>query len=134
MQPEDNLPSAPLAREKLTKRQRRLALILAGLPLELGLILFIFNPPYVGAMFRETCGLAMIAAILICVGIAYPLLLGSFTVSSGAEPQGRPTRKAIGYSLTAGILVFCIFPAVGLVVLGPAILVMIASGVFGSVP
>ncbi len=45
--------------------------VISFLPVGLGLILFAMNPDYMGAMFQEPCGWAMIAAGIITTTIGY---------------------------------------------------------------
>ena len=125
---------------RLTKKQQhRVALLVAGLPLGLGLMLFVMNPDYIGAMFRELCGWMMLAAIFICVSIAYIALRVSFALSnqirsSQLEPPGwlmhRVTLRLI---LPGCVIALFVVPAVFLVLLGPAVLVLMRSGVLGTI-
>jgi tight adherence protein B len=45
--------------------------VISFLPLGLGLILYAMNPVYIGAMFQEPCGWAMIASGVISTTIGY---------------------------------------------------------------
>ncbi|MBC8253951.1 MAG: type II secretion system F family protein [Ardenticatenia bacterium] len=54
----------------LTSQQMISGYVVSFLPIGLGLILFAMNPSYMGAMFQDVCGIAMvsIAAIMIAAG------------------------------------------------------------------
>jgi tight adherence protein B len=45
--------------------------VVSFLPIGLGLILYAMNPEYMGAMFQEPCGLAMIAVGVISMTIGF---------------------------------------------------------------
>jgi tight adherence protein B len=54
----------------LTSQQMISGYVVSVLPIGLGLILFVMNPSYMGAMFQDVCGIAMVAvgAVMITAG------------------------------------------------------------------
>jgi Flp pilus assembly protein TadB len=70
-----------------------MALILAGLPLVLWLVLFAVNPTYPTRLLTEACGVAMVVAIFVCVSIGYIALLGSFALANRLEPPSWLVHK-----------------------------------------
>lgn len=54
----------------LTSQQMISGYVVSFLPIALGLILFLINPSYMGAMFQDVCGIAMMAvgAVMIAAG------------------------------------------------------------------
>ena len=55
----------------LTSQQMISGYVVSFLPIGLGLILYAMNPEYMGAMFQEPCGLAMIAVGVISMTIGF---------------------------------------------------------------
>lgn len=123
---------------QLMRNQRRLALLLAGFPLGLGLVVLIFNPPYLGHLFSSSVqpyGWIMAVMTLALVGAAYVALLGSFALSNRLEPPGwllsKPTLR---FCLVICVVVLLVLPAAFLVVFGPAVLIFMESNSAGPFP
>ncbi len=55
----------------LTSQQMISGYVVSFLPIGLGLVLYAMNPEYMGAMFKETCGLAMIGAGVISMTVGF---------------------------------------------------------------
>ncbi|MHA2428471.1 MAG: hypothetical protein ACXADB_10645 [Candidatus Hermodarchaeia archaeon] len=109
--------------ESRRKRDRNNALVLAGLPIFLGFIIFILNRPYFMQFFNpatRTCGLPILGTALVLAAAAYPALRGSFSVIESG-------RQSSGLLLVVLVLVFMIFPAILMLLLGPAAVLLIAS-------
>ena len=134
-QQNEEIPISTNRAELLTKGQRRMALGLAGLPLGLWLILFAINPTYATVFFTEACGVAMVVALFVCVGIGYIALLGSFALANRLEPPSWLMHKTTLRLLLLGCVIpLFMLPALYLVWLGPAVIVLIQAGVADSVP
>lgn len=119
---------------RLTKKQHRLALLVTGLPLGLGLVLFVINPAYIGAMFSELCGWMMLAVIFICVGIAYITLRVSFVLSNRLEPPGWfMQRYTLRLIFVGCVIALFVVPAVLLISFGPYVLIIMRSGIIGTI-
>jgi tight adherence protein B len=58
----------------LTAQQMLSGYILSFLPLILGLVLYAINPPYIGRMFTDPCGWAMLAVAFIMIGIGFMII------------------------------------------------------------
>jgi len=114
---------------QLTKNQRLLALLLAGFPVGLGLIVSMFHVTYFGQLLDpsvQPLGWMMLTGILLLVGVAYVALLGSFALSNRFEPpRWLMTKASLRLILVVGVIVLFVLPATLLVVLGPAILLFV---------
>jgi len=80
-----------------------MVLALAGLPLELGVLLYLINPAFMGQMFTpnvaQPVGWMMVAAVFILVGTAYVvqrriIVLSQLSDSSSQAVCGRASRIA----------------------------------------
>ena len=122
-----------------TKRQRCLALVFAGFPLGLGLVLSLLNPRYMGRMVLSTyppaqpLGWAMTAAVLVLAGMAYltqraGLALASRRGSTGQLAHGTALQRAL---FVSSVVLF-VLPATFLVLFGPAVLTLVEAGVLAS--
>ncbi len=58
----------------LTAQQMISGYILTGLPIVLGLILFLINKTYMGRMFTDPCGWIMLGVSAIMIGIGYAII------------------------------------------------------------
>ncbi len=58
----------------LTAQQMISGYILTGLPIVLGLILYLINRTYMGRMFQDPCGWIMIGVSLTMIGIGYAII------------------------------------------------------------
>lgn len=140
----------------MTKRQHWMVLYLAGLPLELGMLLFLINPAFVGQMLTpnaaQPIGWVMAAAVFVLVGTAYVVQRRIIVLSqpSGSSSQavcGRVSRiawtvllgpfRSIALNghrgrglLFACSILFLVWPAVLLVLFGPAIVTVLNAGLY----
>jgi tight adherence protein B len=55
----------------LTSQQMISGYVVSFLPIALGLILFLINPSYIGAMFQDVCGIAMMAVGLVMIAAGF---------------------------------------------------------------
>jgi tight adherence protein B len=58
----------------LTSQQMLSGYVVSFLPIGLGLLLYLMNPEYMGAMFQEPCGWAMIAVGLISMTVGFVII------------------------------------------------------------
>ena len=58
----------------LTSQQMLSGYIVSFLPIGLGLLLYLMNPDYMGAMFQEPCGWAMIAVGVISMAVGFVII------------------------------------------------------------
>ncbi len=99
-------------------------IILTGIPLWLGLVILAVNPHFIGKLFEPSAaqpwGWVMVGAALICCLAAFFVQRkASFMVTpSGAAPVGK---KALLVSST----LFLVLPAILLVLLGPAVMLVL---------
>jgi len=109
--------------ESQRKRNRSIALILAVLPVFLGMVIFMINSSYFMHFFNResrSCGLPLLLTTIVLALAAYPALRKSFSViESGAQ--------SAGLLLTALVIIFLIFPAILILVLGPAAMLILSS-------
>ena len=110
------------------------ALVLAGLPLGLGLMLAVLNPAYMSRLVTTTCGWVMAGASLVLMATAYVLLRVVLLLPLNWDPPRWLARR----TTLRILLVLCVFalfvcPALVVVLLGPAILLLMEAGVLGSV-
>ena len=109
--------------EAQQKRDRQNALILAGLPILLGIFLFIFNRPYFMQFFNpenRPCGLPLLGGVILLAMATYPALLRSFSIM-------RSRRRTLGLLLVALVMLVLIMPAIILMLLSPAALLLMSS-------
>ena len=144
----------------MTRRQHWMVLSLAGLPLELGMLLYLINPAFIGQMFTpnaaQPAGWMMVAAAFILMATAYAvqrriIVLSQLSDSSGQAVCGRASRIAWGILLGpfrsialtghrgkgflfACSILFLVWPATLLVLLGPAVLTVLNAGVVPGMP
>jgi len=107
--------------ESRRKRAKNKARMLAGLPIFLGVIIFILNRTYFMQFFNtenRALGLPLIGTAILLVAASYPALRWSFSVIESG-------RKTSGVLFVVLVFVFMIFPAVLIVVLGPAALLLL---------
>jgi hypothetical protein len=114
---------------KLTKKPHLLAVLLAGLPLTLGLLLLLISPDYISRLIlpndTQPFGWFMTAAILILTGVAYLGPRMGFALWNRPEPGSWALDFVNGGLFIAGVL--CLFFAMFLVAFGPATLMVQAS-------
>ena len=140
----------------MTKKQHWMVLALAGLPLELGIMLYLINPAFMSQMFApnaaQPVGWMMIAAVFILMGMAYILqrriiVRAQLSGLSSRTVSGRASR--IAWSILLGpfrsialnghpgkgllfacSILFLIWPAALLILLGPAIVAVLNAGLY----
>lgn len=116
--------------QMMTKRQHRIILLLAGLPLVIGLLLFLINPIFMGQMLTpnaaQPVGWLMTAAIFILVGAAY-MVQRRIIIQAQSSGSTNPAVEG-SVSRIAWTIPFLVFPAMFLVVFGPAIVRIISAG------
>ena len=109
--------------ESRRKRDKKNALVLAGLPIFIGIVLFIINRPYFTQFFSpesRACGLPLLGAALVMAAAAYPALRGSFSVIESG-------RQSLGLLLAVFVFTFLILPAIFVLILGPAAMLLLSS-------
>ena len=109
--------------ESRRKRDKNNALVLAGLPIFLGIILFIINRPYIMQFFNpatRTCGLSLLVTTIVLAAAAYPALRGSFSVIESG-------RQSLGLLRAILVIAFLILPAILILLLGPAAMLLLSS-------
>jgi hypothetical protein len=114
----------------MTKRQHRIILLLAGLPLMLGFFLFLVNPVFMGQMLTpnaaQPIGWLMTAAVFILVGAAYTI---QRRIIIRAQSPSSTSRAADGsVSPIAWTVPLFVLPALLLVVFGPAVVRILNAG------
>jgi hypothetical protein len=140
----------------MTKRQHWMVLALAGLPLELGVLLYTINPAFMGQLFApgaaQPVGWIMVTAVFLLMGTAYLvqrriIVLSQLSGSSSQIPPGRASRIAWSVLLGPfrsialsghrgkGLLFACsvlllVCPATLLVLLGPAVITVLRAGLY----
>jgi hypothetical protein len=114
---------------KLTRKPHLLAVLLAGLPLALGLCFLLISPDYIGRLIlpneTQPIGWFMTAAILILTGMAYLGPRMGFALWNRPEPRSWALDFVNGGLFMAGVL--CPFFAMCLIAFGPAILIVQAG-------
>ena len=109
--------------ESLRIRNRRIVLILAALPVILGMAIFMINRSYFMQFFNpetRSCGLPLLLTTIVLAITAYPALRKSFSVIESGN-------QSIGLLLIALVIIFLIFPAILILVLGPAAMIVLSS-------
>jgi hypothetical protein len=119
--------------KQMTKKQHRLAIILTGYPLGLWLILILINPNYATRMIAPTSaqpvGWMMSAVVFILLGIAYITLRKGFVVLNQPNSSFRIMSGTTFHRiLFIGGTALFVFPAMLLVLLGPAIVFVLEAG------
>ena len=114
----------------MTKKQHWMVLALAGLPLELGALLFLINPAFMGQMFTpnsaQPAGWLMVAAVLILAGTAYVIQRRIIVLSRFSDSSGQAVQ---GFLFACSVLLL-VLPAALLVLLGPAIVMVLRTGLY----
>ena len=109
--------------ESRRKRHRYSALILAGLPILLGIFIFIINRPFFMQFFNpetRACGLPLLGAAIVLAVAAYPALRGSYSVIESG-------RHSLGLLFAVLVVTFLILPAMAILFLGPAVILLLNS-------
>jgi hypothetical protein len=109
--------------ESRRKRDKNNALVLAGLPIFLGFIIFILNRRYFMLFFlpeTRACGLPILGVAILLAVAAYPSLRKSFSVIETG-------RQSLGLLFTVLVITFLIIPAILILFLGPAAALLLTS-------
>lgn len=117
----------------MTKKEHFLAIVAATVPLVLWLVLGVVNPRFVSRMFvnssAQPWGWIMIAAVFILMGLAYFSQRKAFELASqlndSSRAAGRPIARDV---LRGGSIALFVLPAILLVILGPAVMMLLESG------
>jgi hypothetical protein len=115
----------------MTKKEHVLAIVAAVLPLGLWAALGLLNPRFARHMFARSpaqpWGWIMVAAVFVLVGLAYFGQRKAFELTSqpGSSSQAA-RRRVLRNALRASIGALFVLPAVLLVVLGPAIMMVLS--------
>ncbi len=113
----------------MTEKQRWMILSSAGLPLVLGLVLFVINPAFMGHLVKpgpaQPVGWLMAVAVFILAGGAYLLQRKIIVWAASADASGRTAIRQ-RFFLVCSVL-FLVLPAILLVLFGPAIMTLIGS-------
>lgn len=112
----------------MTKRQHGMILYLSGLPLGLGVFLFLINPRFMSQLFKagpaQPLGWLIAAAILILAGAAY--IIQRKTIVRAQAPEATGPARFL-FAISVWLLVM---PALLLVLLGPAIVMILQAGLY----
>ena len=120
----------------MTRKQHWMVLFLTGLPLELGLLLYLINPVFMGQMLTpntaQPVGWLMTAAVLILVGTAYVvqrrvIVLSQLSDSSSQAALNGHRGKGL---LSACSILLLVLPATFLVLFGPAVVAVLKAGLY----
>jgi len=110
--------------ETRKRREARIALALAAVPLMCIVSLLIISPSYIASWFLDSqtlpISLSVMGLILLLTVAAYPAFLGSLHVISSG-------RTVLGIVLLVLALILLVFPAVLLIILTPAALQIMRS-------
>ncbi|MFN2153369.1 MAG: hypothetical protein ACK2T5_17335, partial [Anaerolineales bacterium] len=113
----------------MTEKQHWMILSSAGLPLVLGLMLFVINPAFMGHLVKpgpaQPVGWLMAVAVFILAGGAYLLQRKIIIWAASADASGRTAIRQ-RFFLVCSVL-FLVLPAILLVLFGPAIITLIGS-------
>ena len=117
----------------MTRKEHALAIAAAVLPLGIWAVLGLVNPRFAGHMFARSpaqpWGWIMIAAVFVLVGIAYFCQRKAFELSSQVNSSDRSaSRRVLRDTLRVGSVALFVLPAVLLVVLGPALMMVLSMG------
>lgn len=119
----------------MSKQHQYLILFLSGLPLALGLMLLLINPKFmlhlVAPSAAQPVGWLMTAAVVGLVVAAYvvqrKILRSTPLDTSTGVVRSIPLRSRL---YLVGTIAFLVFPAILLVLLGPALIIILLLGVF----
>ncbi|MBN2503431.1 MAG: hypothetical protein JXB38_21825 [Anaerolineales bacterium] len=113
----------------MTRKQHWMILSSAGLPLVLGLMLFVINPAFMGHLVKpgpaQPAGWLMAAAVLIQAGGAYLLQRKIIVWAASADASGRIAIRQRFFLVCSGL--FLVLPALLLVLFGPAIMMLMGA-------
>ena len=115
----------------MTRKEHALATAAATLPLGIWAVLGLVNPRFARQMFARSpaqpLGWIMIAAVFLLVGIAYFCQRKAFELSSQVNSSDRSAgRRVLRDTLRVGSVALFVLPAILLVVLGPALMMVLS--------
>ena len=110
----------------MSEKEQRLVLFSTGLPIVLGIFLFVINPRYMMYLVRpgpvQPFGWLMVVIVCVLTGVAY---LVQRTILNWANSRESSSHITIGkVILLICSVLFLVLPAVLLLILGPALLIM----------
>ena len=116
----------------MTKREHFLAIVAAALPLVLWLVLSVVNPLFVSRLFVDSSaqpwGWIMVAAVFILVGLAYLAQRKAFELAGQPDSSNRAVGRPFGRDVLRAVSIgLFVLPAIALVLLGPAIMTLLAA-------
>jgi hypothetical protein len=119
----------------MSKRQHRMILFWSGLPLGVGVFLSLINPRFMMRLLAPSTAQPvgwLITVAIVGLAVAAYMIQRKVVLAAAADTsvdvmQNRPTRR--GLSFAASIL-FLVIPALLLILLGPAFITVLLSGVF----
>src|SRR5438445_10965462 len=88
------------------------------LPIPIGIAMFVFAPSYTGALVRSAVGFVVLLLAVVVMACGYAL-------TEIAIRMWHKGRVGVGALVAVASLVFCAFPALWLVLLGPALVILI---------
>jgi hypothetical protein len=92
--------------------------LLPLIPIPIGIAMFAFTPSYTMPMVHSGLGIAMLV-------LALGLVAGGFALSRVATRFLSTRRLGVGLLLAVVSVFFCTFPALWLVLIGPALVILI---------
>jgi hypothetical protein len=117
----------------MTRKEHALAMVAAALPLGIWAVLGLINPRFARHMFvrspAQPLGWVMVAGVFLLAGLAYFCQRKAFELSNQTGSSNRTTgRRVLRDALRVGSVVLLVLPAILLVVLGPAIMMVLSMG------
>jgi hypothetical protein len=129
----EHLQELKKGHQLMTKKQHSTVILFTGFPLILWLILLPLNPNFTKRMFvassAQPAGWIMIASILVLSGAAYIAQRTGFKIANSSDTLNWAVDKTeIKKVLFICSIVLFVFPAIFLVLFGPAIMLVMESG------
>jgi len=87
-------------------------------PIPIGIAMFVFAPSYAGVLVRSVVGFGVLLLAVVLMACGYGL-------SEVAIRMWHKGRVGAGALVAVASLVFCAFPALWLVLIGPALVILI---------
>ncbi len=127
-----HLDALPKGDGIMTKREHFLAIVAAALPLVLWLVLSVVNPLFVSRLFVDSSaqpwGWIMVAVVFILVGLAYLTQRKAFELAGQPDSSNRAIGRPFGRDVLRAVSIgLFVLPAIALVLLGPAIMTLLAA-------